>query len=76
MYLLKPHFKNFNKRLIKSPKLYFYDAGLLTYLLGISSPEVLVTHASRGHIFETWVIAELLKGRMNRGVQENIFFCP
>ena len=74
VYLLKPHFNNFNKRLIKSPKLYFYDVGLLTYLLGISSPEVLITHASRGHIFETWVITELLKGRMNRGVQENIYF--
>jgi len=73
-YLLRPHYKNFNKRLTKSPKLYFYDPGLLSYLLGVSSPKILATHASKGHIFETWVIAELLKGRMNRGLKENIYF--
>ncbi len=74
VYLLKPHYKNFNKRLIKSPKLYFYDTGLLSYLLGVFSPEVLTTHASRGHIFETWVVSELLKGRLHRGLRENIYF--
>jgi hypothetical protein len=74
VYLLRPHFKNFNKRLIKSPKLYFYDSGLLSYLLGISSPITLKIHSHRGHIFETWVISELLKGRMNRGLKENIYF--
>ena len=74
VYLLRPHFKNFNKRLIKSPKLYFYDSGLLCYLLGISSPEILNIHSYRGSIFETWVISELLKGRMNRGLKENIYF--
>jgi predicted AAA+ superfamily ATPase len=71
---LRPHFKNFNKRLIKSPKLYFYDSGLLSYLLGIPSPISLNTHSHRGYIFETWVISELLKGRMNRGLKENIYF--
>ncbi len=74
VYLLRPHFKNFNKRLIKSPKLYFYDSGLLSYLLGIPSPVSLNTHSHRGYIFETWVISELLKGRMNRGLKENIYF--
>lgn len=74
VYLLRPHFKNFNKRLIKSPKLYFYDPGLLSYLLGISSSDILNLHAHRGHIFETWVVSELLKGRMNRGLKENIYF--
>jgi uncharacterized protein len=74
VYLLRPHFKNFNKRLIKNPKLYFYDSGLLSYLLGISSPITLKIHSNRGHIFETWVISELLKGRMNRGLKENIYF--
>jgi len=74
VYLLRPHFKNFNKRLIKSPKLYFYDSGLLSYLLGIPSPGSLNTHSHRGYIFETWVISELLKGRMNRGLKENIYF--
>ncbi len=74
VYLLRPHFKNFNKRLVKSPKLYFYDTGLLSYLLGISSPEILTIHAARGYIFETWVISELLKGRLHRGLKENIYF--
>ena len=74
VYLLRPHYKNFNKRLIKSPKLYFYDSGLLSYLLGISSSNILNLHANRGHIFESWAVSELLKGRMNRGLKENIFF--
>jgi predicted AAA+ superfamily ATPase len=74
VYLLKPHHQNFNKRLIKSPKIYFYDSGLLSYLIGISEPDMLSTHASRGHVFETWVISELLKGRMNRGLRDNLYF--
>ncbi|MFP3911143.1 MAG: ATP-binding protein [Desulfobacteraceae bacterium] len=74
VYLLKPHHKNFNKRLIKSPKLYFCDAGLLSYLLGIGSPQGLAIHASRGHVFETWVIAELLKSRLNIGLKDNLYF--
>ena len=74
VYLLKPHYKNFNKRLIKSPKIYFYDSGLLSYLIGISDPDSLLTHASRGQVFETWVISELLKGRFNRGMRDNIYF--
>ena len=74
VYLLRPHHKNFNKRLIKSPKLYFYDTGLLSYLLGVSSSQVLTTHASRGHVFETWVVSEILKGRIHRGLRENIYF--
>jgi len=74
VYLLKPHHQNFNKRLIKSPKIYFYDSGLLSYLIGISDPDTLLTHASRGQVFETWVISELLKGRFNRGMRDNIYF--
>jgi len=74
VYLLKPHYQNFNKRLIKSPKIYFYDSGLLSYLIGISDPDSLLTHASRGQVFETWVISELLKGRFNSGMRDNIYF--
>lgn len=74
VYLLKPHVKNFNKRLIKSPKLYFYDSGLLAYLLGISSPEMVNIHSHKGALFETWVISELLKGRMHRGLKEHFYF--
>ncbi|MBU1055801.1 MAG: ATP-binding protein [Proteobacteria bacterium] len=74
IYLLKPHYKNFNKRLIKSSKLYFFDSGLLSYLLNISSAEALNTHASRGNIFETWIVSELLKARTNKGLKENLYF--
>jgi predicted AAA+ superfamily ATPase len=74
IFLLHPHHKNFNKRLIKSPKLFFYDPGLLCYLLGIDTPNSLAIHAFRGHIFETWVVGELLKGQFNKGLRENLYF--
>jgi len=53
----------FRKRLVKTPKLYFYDPGLAVRLLGIESADQLVTHPLRGALFENWVITELLKGR-------------
>lgn len=59
--LLKPYYKNFNKRLIKSPKLYFLDSGLLCYLLGIHKPDELLMHSARGAIFESWVVSEFYK---------------
>lgn len=74
VYLLRPHYENFNKRLIKSPKLYFYDTGLAAYLLGVSSAESLAIHSYRGGLFENWVISELIKGRLNRGVRENLYY--
>ncbi len=64
--LLRPHHRSFNKRLVKSPKLYFLDSGLLCYLLRIQSPEQLTTHAARGAVFESWVVSELLKNYHNR----------
>jgi len=74
VYLLRPHHRNFNKRLIKSPKLYFLDTGLLCYLLQIQKPADLVTHAARGPIFETWVVSETLKNFYNRGVEPTLYF--
>ncbi len=74
VHLLQPHHKNFNKRLIKSPKLYFYDAGLATRLLGIENAEQLKTHSMRGALFETWAISELLKYRFNQGKRSNLYF--
>jgi len=56
IFLLRPHFKNFNKRLVKSPKIYFYDSGLLCHLLGIESPEQIRTHYLKGGIFESFII--------------------
>ncbi len=74
VFLLRPHFKNFSKRLIKSPKLYFLDTGLLSYLLKIRSAEDLRIHAQYGSIFESFVISELLKNYLNRGAEHPIFF--
>ncbi|MCJ7602355.1 MAG: ATP-binding protein [Desulfobulbaceae bacterium] len=74
VFLLRPHHANFNKRLVKSPKLYFYDVGLVSWLLGIQTPEQIETHPLRGNIFETCIIAELMKSRLNRGERPNLFF--
>lgn len=59
---------NINKRLIKTPKLHFYDSGLLCYLLGIRSAQDLATHAHRGAIFESWVASEIRKTQANQGI--------
>ena len=72
--LLRPHYRNFNKRLVKHPKLYFIDTGLLTYLLRIRSPDELRTHSSRGAIFESFVVSELLKNALNRGQEPDLYF--
>ncbi len=58
--------KNFNKRIKKSPKLYFYDIGLLCYLLEITEANELATHAKRGNIFEGWILSEILKSKFNQ----------
>jgi len=60
--------------LVKTPKLHFYDTGLLSYLLGIRSADDLRAHPLRGAIFETWVIAEIVKARVHRGQPASLFF--
>jgi predicted AAA+ superfamily ATPase len=72
--LLRPHHRSFNKRLVKSPKLYFLDPGLLCYLLRIRSAEELRLHAARGAVFETCVIAEMFKDAYHRGVEPDLYF--
>ncbi len=74
VHLLPPHHQNFNKRLVKTPKLYFLDTGLASWLLGIQNNEQLATHVQRGALFETWVISELLKARYNAGETSNLYF--
>lgn len=74
IFLLRPHYANFNKRLVKMPKLYFYDTGLVSWLLGIRTPEQLETHPLRGALFETLIIAELMKSRLNRGERPQLYF--
>ena len=68
VYLLEPYYNNLNKRLIKTPKLYFLDTGLACWLLGWNTPEQLVNGAMWGHIFESFVFAEILKSYYNDGV--------
>lgn len=74
VHLLQPHHKNFNKRLVKTPKLYFYDSGLAAWLQGIQSAEQLITHPARGALFETWVVSELIKYRFNTALTSNLYF--
>jgi len=72
--LLQPYHKNYNKRLIKSPKLYFYDPGLVSFLLGINNPQDLFTHPLRGALFETLIISELHKYYCNQGKTPPLYF--
>jgi len=70
--LLPPYHRNFGKRLVKAPKLYFLDTGLLCYLLRIGSAQELQVHAARGAVFETWVVAETLKHRLHQGLAPDL----
>ncbi len=72
--LLPPYHRNFGKRLVKTPKLYFLDTGLLCWLLRIGSPEDLQIHPARGAVFETWVIGEALKHRYHLGLPADVHF--
>jgi predicted AAA+ superfamily ATPase len=74
LHRVKPYHANFGKRLVKSPKLYFHDSGLAAWLLGIQTAKQLAVHPQRGPLFETWVVAELLKARYARGLGSNLFF--
>lgn len=74
IHLLPPHHENFSKRIIKSPKLYFLDTGLLCYLLRVREPEDILTHAMKGAIFETFVLSELYKAFAHRGEIPPLYF--
>jgi len=73
-FRLQPYFGNIGKRLVKVPKLHFYDTGLVCWLLGIRDAAQLALHPLRGPIFETWVVSEILKHRLNRGENAGLFF--
>ena len=74
LFRLNPYSKNLNKRIIKSSKIYFYDTGLLCYLLGVKLPEDLQYHHLKGFIFESFVIAEVRKQIYNRQLNGDIWF--
>jgi len=71
---LPPYHRNFGKRLVKSPKLYFVDSGLACWLLGIHRSDTLALHPLRGALFETLMIGEALKARCNRGLPADLYF--
>jgi uncharacterized protein len=72
--LLYPYHKNFNKRVIKSPKIYFYDTAIVCSLLGIRTPEELFTHPLKGALFESFVISEMFKYTYNNNMVPHIYF--
>ena len=74
LYRLEPNFNNYNKRIVKTPKLFFYDTGLACNLLGITSPEQLDTHFLRGGLFENMVINQFIKDSLNRGTTPDLTF--
>lgn len=74
LFLLQPYHRNISKRLIKSPKLYFFDVGLAAFLLGIENAKQMSRDPLRGNLFENMVIAEAIKWRYHRGKRSNLFF--
>lgn len=72
--LVPPYYRNFRKRVVKTPKLFFYDTGLACYLLGIRTHEQLSVHPLRGALIETWAFSELNKEMLNQGEQPDIYF--
>ncbi|MDV7402926.1 DUF4143 domain-containing protein, partial [Arthrospira platensis SPKY1] len=73
-HTLRPYHRNFNKRIVKTPKLYFYDTGLACALLGIRKPEDLTRHFARGALFENFIINEILKNHLNRNLPPGHYF--
>lgn len=74
VFALPPYFANISKRLTKMPKYYFYDTGLLCYLLNIDNPKKLVGYPLRGQIFENLVVGEMMKEAFNRAATPNLYF--
>jgi len=71
---IAPYHRNFGKRLVKTPKLYFLDTGLCAWLLGITSERDMQSHYARGALFETWAVTEALKWRAVRGNAQPLYF--
>ena len=74
IYRLSPYYSNIGKRLVKTPKLYFYDTGLASWLMGIRSEEQLAIHPLRGNLFENMVINDFYKHFYNHGERADLYF--
>ncbi len=73
-FKLQPYHSNFNKVIIKTPKIYFHDTGLLCYLLGIRSKEDLELHFAKGNVFENLVVSEMYKNAVNNTTRSKLYF--
>ncbi|MBN2657226.1 MAG: ATP-binding protein [Calditrichaeota bacterium] len=74
VFLMQPYHKNYKKRIVKSPKIYFYDTGIVSTLLKLSDPQQLENHYIRGALFENWAVTEYIKFQMNRGLDSDCYF--
>jgi hypothetical protein len=74
VFELPPFFENIQKRVIKSPKIYFTDTGLASFLLGIGTEEQAARDPLRGHLYENFIIGDIMKGALNKGIRPEIFF--
>lgn len=74
VFLLKPYHKNFNKTIVKRPKVYFYDTALVCYLLGIYNKTTLQTHPLKGAIFETMIVSEVIKQKHHSGSRDKHYY--
>jgi predicted AAA+ superfamily ATPase len=74
LFRLQPFFRNIGKRLVKNPKIYFYDTGLACFLLGIENEQQLKSHPLRGSLFENLIVLEFMKQRFNTGKNSNLYF--
>ena len=72
--LLRPYYRNFGKRFVRSPKIYFTETGLVAYLLGIREPSQVATHPLMGNLFENMVVMDVLKSRLNDGKEPDMYF--
>jgi len=73
-FRLQPYANNFRKKTVKTPKVYFWDTGLMVRLLGLQTPEQLATHPLRGAVFENWVVSETMKAACNQGERPRLYF--
>lgn len=74
IFLLEPYYKDFRKRVIKSPKIFFYDPGIVCSLLGLTNSDQLFANYMRGNIFEAMIIADFLKQQLNRGIRPSCYY--
>jgi len=74
LFRAQPHHKNFSKRIVKTPKIYFYDTGIACSLLEINDPKQLATHYLRGGLFESFIFSEILKMQYNKGLTPHPYF--